>query len=192
MANLLELRNELLAKRGPDAVKVDIGCGPVVEPGFRGIDFHAKGENVENIDLYTYPWPIETESVDYFRASHFLEHVPDWDAHFTEIYRCLKPGGYYEIIAPYFRNDRWFQDPDHKQAILHQRFAYLRRDWLKKNKIEQGRAVVNFAPVEWFELLNEDFRDQGYDPSFINFHKSHSWNVIDDLAVVLEKLPLEE
>jgi SAM-dependent methyltransferase len=188
--NLLALRAELLAELGEDPVRYDLGCGQRPEDGFVGIDLHSPTEGVLRVDLYQYPWPIETESVDYFRASHFLEHVPDWDAHFTEVYRCLKPGGYYEIIAPYFKNDRWFQDPDHKQAILHQRFAYLRRDWLLANKIEHGRAVVNFSPVQWFELLNDDFKDQGFDAAFIEWHKSHSWNVIEDLAVILRKEPL--
>jgi SAM-dependent methyltransferase len=190
MPNLLDLRKELLAERGDNPVKYDLGCGQNPEEGFIGIDLCSPTEGVRRIDLYQYPWPIETESVDYFRASHFLEHVPDWDAHFSEIYRCLKPGGYYEIIAPYYKNDRWFQDPDHKQAILHQRFAYLRREWLLANKIEHGRAVVNFVPVQWFELLNDDFRDQGFDAAFIEWHKLHSWNVIDDLAVILRKEPL--
>src|SRR3990167_6002041 len=197
MLNLYELRDELLAKikasNNGSSCLYDLGCGQNLEDGFIGIDLSAKGERIRNVNLYKYPWDIESGSVDYFRASHFLEHVPDWDAHFTEVYRCLKPGGYYEIISPYYLNNRWVQDPDHKQPILQERFMYLSRDWLKINKNEHrdDLAQVNFEVIGWFELLNDDFRDQGFADDFIRWHKMHSWNVIDDVALVLKKIPME-
>lgn len=193
VGTLLDARQEILSKL-TNPVLFDIGCGQVPAEGFIGIDLLSPREDVRKIDLYTYPWPIESASVDYFRSSHFLEHVPDWDAHFTEIYRCLKPGGHYEIIAPYYRNDRWFQDPDHKQAILHNRFSYLNRHWKKANKIDHYGAAVNFEVYKgvWFELLHEDFRDQGFDADYIRWWKAHGWNVIEDLAVIVVKLPMEE
>lgn len=191
MKSLLELRDHLLSSLGPDAVKLDIGCGSAPEEGFRGIDLLSPLEGVEKIDLYKYPWPIESESVDYFRASHFVEHVPDWDAHFAEIYRCLKPGGHYEIICPYYWNSRWAQDPDHKQAIVGERFRYLMQPWRKANGIAHYGASVNFEAVGWFELLNEDFQDAGYDDSYMAWAKKHLVNVVDDVATVIKKVPLE-
>lgn len=195
MGTLFDARKEILSKIDKP-VCYDLGCGQSPEDGFRGIDYSAKGENIVNADLFSYPWPIESESVDYFRSSHFIEHVPSWDAHFNEIYRCLKIDGHYEVIAPYYRNDRWLQDPDHKQAISHQRFAYLNRQWLTKNRNEHRAdlARVNFDVYNgaWFELLNEGFRDQGFSADYIAWWKAHGWNVIDDLAVILTKLPMDE
>ena len=190
MADSLQaLRDELLVNAGP--VRYNLGCGQnAQEDGFTGVDFYAEGEGIVKADLFSYPWPFADESVDLFRSSHFLEHVPDWDAHFREIYRCLKPGGSYDACGPYYLSARAHQDPDHKQPLLLERFAYLSQEWRRRQKLEHYGAVVNFAIVGWFELLNEDFRDQGYDESFLNFHKRHSFNVIDDCAVVLRKEPL--
>ena len=194
MSNLYELRDELLTKVRAEVANprlLDIGCGQSPEVGFTGIDFHSTLEGVEKVDLYSYPWPFPAGSVDYFRASHFVEHIPDWDAHFTEIYSALKMGGYYEIVSPYFLNIRWFQDPDHKQPILQERFMYLDQKWKKANKIDHYGARVNFEVIGWFELLNDDFRDQGFADDMIRWHKIHSWNVIDDVALVLKKIPME-
>ena len=191
-ANLLDLRADLLSRAGDGAVKVDLGCGQNPLEGFIGADVHSPHPDVEKIDLYSYPWPWADGSVDYFRASHFLEHVPDWDAHFREIYRCLKPSGCYEIIVPYYWNSRWAQDPDHKQAIVGERFRYLMQPWLKINKIDHYGAGVNFELIGYFELLNEDFQDQGFDATYIAWCKKHLINCIDDIAVVLRKIPLTE
>lgn len=174
-----------------EPVKIDLGCGERPEEGFTGADFYSPRADVQKIDLYTYPWPIPSESVDYFRASHFLEHVPDWDKHFAEVYRCLKPGGHYEFIVPYYWNNRWVQDPDHKQGIVGERLRYLVQSWRKINMIAHYGAKVNFELVGWFELLNDDFQNQGYDDAYLEFARKHFINVIDDVAAVLRKVPLE-
>lgn len=190
MTSLLDLRTSILGNLGPGAVKMDLGCGEVPEEGFVGVDPFSPRDDVRKIDLYKYPWPIADASVDYYRASHFVEHVPDWDAHFAEIYRTLKPGGHYEIIVPYYWNSRWAQDPDHKQAMVGERFRYLMQNWRVTNKIAHYGAKVNFELVGWFELLNEDFQDAGYDEDYMRFAKRHFINVIDDIACVLRKVPL--
>jgi SAM-dependent methyltransferase len=192
VASLLELREDIISRLGPDPVLLDLGCGEVPEEGFIGVDPYSPLESVRKVDLYQYPWPFETASVDYIRSSHFLEHVPDWDAHFQEIYRCLKPGGHYEIIVPYYWNSRFAQDPDHKQRIVGERFRYLMQPWRRINKIAHYGAQVNFEMAGWFERLNEDFLNQGYDETYMAFAKKHFVNVIDDIACVLQKVPLEE
>lgn len=175
----------------PDLVLYDLGCGIVPFEDFLGIDALAEHPRVKTVDLYTYPWPMADESVDYYRSSHFLEHVVDWDAHWTEVYRTLKPGGYYEVIAPFYRSDRWFGDPDHKQPILHRRFIYLDHAWRVANNIAHYGAVVNFSVEQYFEMLHPDYRDSGMDQDAIDWAREHNWNVIDDIALIVKKQPLE-
>ena len=189
--DLGELTAKLLEALPADAVKLDLGCGVHPAEGFRGVDLFADHPGVDKVDLFSYPWPFADGSVDFFRACHFLEHVPDWDAHFREVYRCLKPKGHYEIIGPFYMNDRAFQDPDHKQPLLGPRFAYLQRKWREANGLTHYGAEVNFAMVGWFELLNPDFVDEGLSADAIAWHKRHSWNVVDDIAAVLRKEPME-
>jgi hypothetical protein len=51
---------------------------------------------------------------------------------------------------------------------------------------------VNFELIGHFELLNDDFLNQGFDADYMAFARRHFINVVDDLAVVLRKLPLEQ
>lgn len=168
-------------------VLYDLGCGQTPEDGFVGMDYSSPLPNVRQADLYRFPWPIESASVDYFRASHFVEHVPDWDAHFAEVYRCLKPGGHYEIVAPFAWNDRYLQDPTHRQPITQARFAYLSWDWLVAQKNEHFRPRMNFSMVQWFELLNPDYDNQGFSDYELEHAKRHFINVVDDIATILRK-----
>lgn len=191
-ASLLDARNAILREK-PDAVKMDLGCGMNPDEGFIGVDFYADAPGILRIDLYSYPWGIESESVDYLRASHFVEHVPDWDAHFTEAWRILKPFGHYEIISPYYMNRRWFQDPDHKQPILQERFLYLSRNWRKAQKLDHYGAAVNFEVFDgaWFERLHEDFDPSQISSYDMQWFKLHCFNVIEDVGLILQKLPME-
>lgn len=65
------------------------------------------------------PLPFHNNTVDAFYSHHVIEHLPDLDAHFKDVYRCLKPGGAYRVGAPngdsaiqkFIENDRsWFSD----------------------------------------------------------------------------------
>src|SRR6185503_9942702 len=118
--SLQDMERELIAgvrASVADPVLYDLGCGYTVLPeGFAGVDLYARGERIKNADLF-HPegWPFPSESVDVFTSSHFVEHVPDWNLHFTEIYRCLKPQGIYRFVGPYGKSDRFLQDPTHRQ-----------------------------------------------------------------------------
>ena len=187
MPTLFDLRTELLAEireASPASTLFDLGCGYSCEDGFVGVDKFAIGPNIKNADLYG-RWPWADGSVDYFRSSHFVEHVPDFYHHFTEAWRCLKPGGYYEIIAPFYQSRRFYQDPDHRQPISQERFLYLQQPWVRAMKLEHGRPRVNFSILQWFEVLHDDFKDLSDDA--IDWHRKHSFNVVEDIATILKK-----
>jgi SAM-dependent methyltransferase len=63
--------------------------------------------------------PFHNGTVDAFYSHHVVEHLPNVDDHFKEIYRCLKPGGVYRVggpngdsaIAKFVQKDAaWFSD----------------------------------------------------------------------------------
>lgn len=49
-------------------------------------------------------FPLKNDSVEMFYSSHCFEHIPDkyHEHNFSELYRCLKPGGVVRITTPDF------------------------------------------------------------------------------------------
>lgn len=57
-------------------LKLDLACGDNKREGFKGIDV-AKTSSVDYVvDLQSFPWPIESESVEEINCSHYIEHIP--------------------------------------------------------------------------------------------------------------------
>lgn len=214
--SIADLHAHVLTQLGPDPVMYDLGCGQQPEEGFIGLDkFATEKPGLIRCDLFHFPWtiytvevkaeddptnhlyqygryrqgdsPIPAGSVDYLTSSHFVEHVPDWSAHFAEAYRVLKPGGFYKLTAPYHTSDRADQDPDHKQRVLEARFWYLSRDWLKANKIDHCNPNVNFSLLgeTFFYAYNQAWA--GRAQQVLDEAKQKYRNVVDDIALILRK-----
>jgi SAM-dependent methyltransferase len=73
------------------------------------------------------PLPFRDRSVDAFYSHHVIEHLPDVDSHFRDVFRCLKPGGIYRIGVPnadaaiekFSQNDvTWFSDFPVKRSSI--------------------------------------------------------------------------
>lgn len=179
--------------RGREAhpLLVDLGCGQAeLSAGFIGADFKVKRPNVLRVDLFDPPWPWSDATVDAFTSSHFVEHVPDWDVHFSEVYRCLKIGGYYRFIAPYGKSDRFLQDPTHRQPVTENKLAYLQQEWLRANHIEHDHAPVNFSLVGLGYAYNQDYA--GVDGARLDYARRRYWNVVDDIYVLIRKEAMPE
>jgi len=48
--------------------------------------------------------PFPDASVEAIYSHHVIEHLPDLDAHFTELFRCLAPGGVLRVGGPHGDN----------------------------------------------------------------------------------------
>lgn len=76
---------------------------------------------------FTYRLPFHANSIEAMYSHHVIEHLPNLDRHFVEVYRCLKPGGTYRVGGPNGDNavkkfiegdSRWFKDwPEKRQSI---------------------------------------------------------------------------
>jgi SAM-dependent methyltransferase len=76
--------------------------------------------------------PLPTDSVDYLKASHVLEHF-DSDSFIRvmkEIYRVCKPDSVIEIIVPY--SIHGFCDPTHKMFFIEDTFKRFTRKFWKE------------------------------------------------------------
>jgi predicted SAM-dependent methyltransferase len=73
--------------------------------------------------------PFRSGTVDIFYSHHVIEHLPDdlLNAHFREMYRCLKPGGGFRVGGPHAESAArkllegdcaWFSDfPDNRRSV---------------------------------------------------------------------------
>lgn len=84
-------------------MKLNLGCGDRLLDGWENVDFYYPKAD-RKVDLFTFPWPWETSSVDAVAMSHFLEHVPDLDRTILEVHRILKPNGEFRVTVPHAHN----------------------------------------------------------------------------------------
>ena len=87
------------------APKVDVRAhlGPGRErylPGWVNVDANKfTGECDVWADL-RYPLPFNDSSLKCAYSHHVIEHLPNLDDHFREVFRCLEPGGVYRVGGP--------------------------------------------------------------------------------------------
>lgn len=91
-----------LIKSAPSPLKLHLGCGPVLFPGWLNIDM-LKAPNVAVMRLPRDLRQFADRSVAFVYCSHMLEHInyPD-DAMYLcrELRRILKPGGAVRFVVP--------------------------------------------------------------------------------------------
>ena len=108
------------------------------------------------------PLPFHSSTVDAFYSHHVVEHLPDLEYHFREIFRCLKPGGAYRVGGPngdaaaakLVEGDKeWFSDfPDNRSSIggRFENFIYCRQEHLTVltfSYLEEIAAKVGFQAI---------------------------------------------
>jgi predicted SAM-dependent methyltransferase len=74
-----------------------------------------------------YRLPFMDNTITCFYSHHMVEHLPNIDSHFTDVFRCLKNGGVYRVGGPnghiailkYMENDTdWFGEfPMRRESI---------------------------------------------------------------------------
>lgn len=144
-------------------MKLNLGCGDKLMPGYVNVDLCGKPDVV--CDLSGFPWPFENSSADEIYSSHFLEHVLDFEQTILEIHRILKPDGVFHARVPHCRNPlaiwhlhKWCFST-YTFDLLCQKIPYLwgGRQLLVKEKIRINFVVIRRvvgAPLELFANLN--------------------------------------
>ncbi|QDL56074.1 glycosyltransferase [Rhodoferax aquaticus] len=115
---------------------LDLGCGARPQNPFNadevfGIDIGTDfGAHVRSVDLAIEPIPFEDNSLDFVTAYDFLGYVPrviytpkrrnSFVELINEVYRVLKPGGYFLSSTPAYPHGEAFQDPTHVNIMTDQ------------------------------------------------------------------------
>jgi O-antigen biosynthesis protein len=111
----------------------DLGGGIEPRAGWKTVDIE-DGADVK-VDLKE-RWPWEDGSVGAFRASDFLEHLPDKLYTMSEIHRCLRKGGWLLSLTPSALGPGGFMDPTHCSYWVEESFWYYVRS-------QQARYIRN-------------------------------------------------
>lgn len=114
-------------------------------------------------DLNVTPWaPFEDNSYDEIHAYEVLEHLGqqgDYEAlfaHFTEIWRILKPDGVLCATVPAWTSVWLWGDPSHRRAILPATLVFLQQ-------AEYEKQVGVTAMSDFRHIYKADF-----EPVFMN------------------------
>lgn len=146
-------------------VKLDLGGGQNVAAGFQCVDLNAPKAEYK-FDLFKFPWPLASDSVDELNCSHFIEHIPNRDltdldvieggdrielvgkdmffAFFDECWRILKKDSWMTVVWPALKSVRAFQDPTHRRFIPLETMSYLNADWRKAQSLDHYRVKCHF------------------------------------------------
>jgi hypothetical protein len=190
----------------PSSLKLDLGCGQNPKDGFEGVDLYGD-KATHKVDLFKFPWPFKSNSVEEINASHFLEHIPAREvdvadlsgadrgyigadmlfAFMDECYRILKPECWMHIVVPSGRSNRAFWDPTHRRFFMQETFLYFAAEWRKINGLTHYRVNCNFG-VDVTHSMPQEEGLRSSDAQAARFHTC--WNVTVDWIARLKKLPM--
>jgi len=111
-----------------DNVRLHLGCGRTILPGFVNVDrVAAPGVDVvaDLDDCARTRLPFEDDTVDEVYMSHVLEHVRDTLSLMAELHRVAKRGAVITARVPHGASDDAWEDPTHVRAYFPGSFGYF-------------------------------------------------------------------
>ncbi len=100
-------------------LRLNLGCGAKHLDGYINVDKF--GNPDLKLDLETFPWPWEDNSVVAVELHHVLEHLGQQTQIYLkiiqELYRICKSQARIHIVVPHHRHDDLLHDPTHVRAI---------------------------------------------------------------------------
>lgn len=137
----------------------DLGSAIVARQGWKTVDAEVDPTSTVKLDVVAdlrQRWPWEDGSVAAFRASDLLEHLPDKAHTMSEVWRCLRPGGWLLSATPSTDGRGAFQDPTHVSYWNQNAFWYwCRREQARyiRNKDVKFQEVHLYTqfPSKWYE-----------------------------------------
>jgi predicted SAM-dependent methyltransferase len=126
-----------------DSIKVHLGPGQKSYlKGWINVDANFISSKIDVWADLRNALPFNDNSINIFYSHHVIEHLPNLEFHFAELFRCLKPNGKIRIAGPngdaamkkFLENDyAWFPDfPDERKSIggRFENFIFARQEHL--------------------------------------------------------------
>ncbi len=112
--------------KGQNGLKLHLGCGTFIKPGYINID-RKDTDQVVGVDLEKAELPFDDESVTEIVSDQVFEHIVNFNDLMDEMHRVLVPRGQLTCSVPHASYAEAFQDPTHVKFFTDRTFLY----WLK-------------------------------------------------------------
>jgi predicted SAM-dependent methyltransferase len=173
-----------------EKIKLHLGCGKNMLPGWINTDFPPKKENVLELDA-TKKFPFEDNSIDYVFSEHMIEHISFEDGFFmlSECARILKPGGKIRCSTPDLR----FLIDLHQNPTkeINDRYIKWAVDQCWKNQIYLPGMVFNNFVRNWGHLFIYDKETMTHSLTAAGFVNIEQFSINDSKDVELKNLENE-
>ncbi len=161
------------------SIKAHLGPGQKkYMPGWINVDANTFTGRCDVWADLRFPLPFHDSSCDAVYSHHMIEHLPDLEKHFDDVFRCLKPGGAYRVGGPdgdgaikkFMEGDKsWFGSwPDNRKSIggRFENFIFCRGEHLtilSYTFLEEMLTNTGFINIKKCMPTKETFR-----PEFFN------------------------
>lgn len=130
-------------------MKLEIGGGTLVQPGWENLDYRNGNGEWRRLAQDT-PWPTPDRSVEAIRASHVMEHIPAGQNRIdvmNEAWRVLDSNCFLTIIVPLMTGS-WhaIADPTHVSFWCEESFYYFCEGPFKANA---DYGILLWDTVSW-------------------------------------------
>src|SRR5687768_13421431 len=98
-------------------MKLHLGCGNVIKPGYTNVDISPLPGVDVVANLAEFPWPFADGAAEVIELHNILEHLPDTFKTLEEIHRISAPGARVLITVPYYNSIDFGSDPTHLHAF---------------------------------------------------------------------------
>jgi GNT-I family len=142
-------------------LKLNLGAGSVLEPGWANHDIVALPGIDWVFDLDTFPWPLEDGCASHIRAYDVFEHIWHPLPFMRECWRVLEDGGILDMQTVHHESPNYHRDPDHKRGSDEYSMDY----WCPGTDLH-GRYGAAYARGCHFAKLSAT-RTAGMDLAFI-------------------------
>jgi SAM-dependent methyltransferase len=165
-------------------MKIDIGCGNFLKPGFIGVDQDPGSAATHFCNLDSEPLPFPDNSVSEIYSSHTLEHLKTTNI-LNEVSRVCRDGARVLFIIPYaWNNDAWVYG--HVQPYSEVNFEHIcvhfPEFWHRALGVQWLMHEVNY-------LVPQDIQDELASQRFpvpLKFAVRHLINVVKEISFYIE------
>lgn len=128
---------------------LDVGCGRHCLPGAVGIDLFPFPDVQHVHDLNRAPWPLESDSFEFIRCQHAIEHFSSVHTVATEMYRVSRHGAVIDFITPHYSSYASWGDPTHFHHFALASIPLLFEQAVGEGRYEVIENKIKFSGSVW-------------------------------------------